>query len=127
MENNRSSQLEAPGSLPSKEWLARMEQLRPGATEIILRDFTEERRHQREMQRRAIELDAAVVRDQSRYQNRRLLIAGILALVLIGAGFVMVLLNKTVYGFALLVAEISTLVAAFLARRAWLGGPEERE
>ncbi|HST68299.1 MAG TPA: DUF2335 domain-containing protein [Solirubrobacterales bacterium] len=42
--------------LPSQEWFARLEQVHPGTAAMILRDFTEERHHQREIQRKAIDV-----------------------------------------------------------------------
>lgn len=108
------------GPLPSPEWLAEMEELHPGAVEMILRDFTEERRHLREMQRKASDLDATASRDLGSYQKLRLLIAGSLAFVLVVCGLVLILLNKALYGFVLLVAEISTLVAVILTQHVWL-------
>src|SRR4051794_32516875 len=74
------------GPLPSPEWLAEMEELHPGAVEMILRDFTEERRHLREMQRKEIKLNTTVAQDLGRYQSRRLLIAGGLAFFLVACG-----------------------------------------
>jgi uncharacterized membrane protein len=107
------------GPLPSPEWLAEMEELHPGAVEMILRDFTEERRHLREMERKGIELNTSVAQDLGSYQSRRLSIAGGLAFFLVACGLALILLNKALYGFVLLVAEISTLVAVIMAQRAW--------
>lgn len=112
------------GPLPSPEWLAEMEELHPGAVEMILRDFTEERQHLREMQRKGVELNATVARDLGSYQNRRLLVAGGLSFFLATCGLVLILLDRALYGFVLLVAEISTLVAVILAQRAW---PEDED
>lgn len=105
------------GPLPGDDWLANVERLCPGATEMILTDFTEERQHQREMQRRALELDAVVVKDFGGYQHNRLLIAGGLAFFLAVCGLVLILLDRAVYGFVLLVGEIATLVGVFLVQR----------
>jgi hypothetical protein len=118
VEVQRDAALERQGPPSDQEWLARIEQLHPGATEIVLRDFIEERQHQREMQRLAIELDATVIRDLSRHQTRRLWMASALGFFLVASGLAMILLDKAIYGFVLLVAEISTLIAVFLTRRA---------
>lgn len=105
------------GPLPSQEWLSAAEEIHPGATEIILRDFREERRHQREMQRKGIELDAAVVRDLGRYQHRRLLVAAALTFFLTACGLALILLDKALYGFVLLIAEITTLIGVLWTDR----------
>lgn len=91
-----------------------MEAIQPGATEIILRDFTEERQHQRRMQERAFRLDKEVFSEFSSYQKTRLWIAGSLALFLAAGGLALILLDKEVYGFILLIAEIASLAAVFL-------------
>jgi hypothetical protein len=102
------------GPLPAQEWFAGLEAIHPGATEIILRDFTEERQHQRRMQERAFGLDSDVFSEFSRYQKTRLWIAGGLALFLAVGGLALILLDKAVYGFVLLIAEITGLVGVFL-------------
>lgn len=102
------------GPLPDQEWFAGLEAIHPGATEIILRDFTEERQHQRRMQERAFGLDTEVFSEFSRYQKTRLWIAGGLALFLAAGGLALILLDKAVYGFILLIAEITSLAAVFL-------------
>lgn len=102
------------GPLPDQEWFSGLEAIHPGATEIILRDFTEERQHQRRMQEQAFGLDSKVFSEFSRYQRTRLWIAGGLALFLAISGLTLILLDKAVYGFVLLVAEITGLVGVFL-------------
>jgi hypothetical protein len=102
------------GPLPAQEWFAGLEAIHPGSTEIILRDFTEERQHQRRMQERALGLDSKVFSEFSRYQRTRLWIAGGLALFLAAGGLALILLDKAVYGFVLLIAEITGLVSVFL-------------
>lgn len=102
------------GPLPDQEWFARLEAIHPGATEIVLRDFTEERQHQRRMQEKAFGLDSDVFSEFSRYQKTQLLVAGGLVLFLAAGGLSLILLDKAVYGFVLLIAEITGLVAVFL-------------
>lgn len=105
------------GPLPDQEWFAGLEAIHPGATEIILRDFTEERTHQRKMQEKAIDLDAHVFSEFSRYQRARLWTAGGLALFLAAGGLALIFFDKAIYGFILLVSEIAVLAAVFLARK----------
>lgn len=109
------------GPLPDQDWFAGMEAIHPGATEIILRDFTEERQHQRRMQERAFGLDTQVFSEFSRYQKARLWIAGGLALFIAAGGLALVLLDKAVYGFILLIAEIASLAAVFLVGKVITG------
>lgn len=105
------------GPLPDQDWFAGLEAIHPGATEVILRDFTEERVHQRKMQEKAIDLDAHVFSEFSRYQRSRLWIAGGLALFLAAGGLALIFFDKAIYGFVLLVSEIAVLTGVFLARR----------
>lgn len=105
------------GPLPSKEWLAEVEALHPGSTEIILKDFADERQHQRFMQMKAMDLDSRVVQDFTRYQMQRLWMAGALALFLATAGIALILLDKEIYGFVLLIAEVAGLLGVFFANR----------
>lgn len=104
--------------MPDRDWFAGLEAIHPGSTEIILRDFTEERQHQRRMQERAFGLDKEVFSEFSSYQKTRLWIAGGLALFLATGGLALILLDKAVYGFVLLTAEIASLAAVFLVGRA---------
>jgi uncharacterized membrane protein len=105
------------GPLPSQEWLASVEALHPGSTGIILKDFADERQHQRAMQVKAMDLDSRVVKDFTRYQIQRLWIAGALALFLATAGIALILLDKEIYGFVLLIAEVTGLLSVFLLNR----------
>lgn len=109
------------GPLPDQDWFAGLEAIHPGSTEIILRDFTEERQHQRRMQERAFGLDREVFSEFSRYQKTRLWIAGGLALFLAAGGLALILLDKAIYGFILLIIEITGLVGVFLVGKAIAG------
>jgi uncharacterized membrane protein len=102
------------GPLPDQDWFAGVEAIHPGAAEVILRDFAEERQHQRHMQERAFGLDREVFSEFSHYQKTRLWIAGGLALFLAAGGLALILLDKAVYGFILLIGEITTLAGVFL-------------
>lgn len=84
---------------------------------MILRDFAEERQHQREIQRRALDLDGSVIRDYGRYQRHRLWLAGCLAFFVLFCGLTLILLDKALYGFTLLVGEIAVLAGVFLTQR----------
>jgi hypothetical protein len=106
------------GPLPDQDWFAGLEEIHPGATEIVLRDFTEEREHQRRMQEKAFGLDREVFSAFSSYQESRLRIAGGLALFLAAGGLALVLLDRAVYGFVLLIAEITGLMGVFLVDKA---------
>lgn len=104
------------GPLPDHDWFAGLEAIHPGSTEIILRDFTEERGHQRKMQEKAIALDAEVFSEFSRYQRTRLWLAGGLALFMAAGGLALIFFDKAIYGFVLLIGEIVALAGVFLAR-----------
>ncbi|HEY6730839.1 MAG TPA: hypothetical protein VI039_07435 [Solirubrobacterales bacterium] len=103
--------------MPSVEWFTAVERLHPGATELILHDFVEERHHQRAMQKEVLTLDASLSREVVNFQNRRIGVAGALALFLALCGLALILLDRALYGFVLLVAEIATLVGVFTAQR----------
>jgi len=109
------------GPLPDQEWFAGLEAIHPGATEFILRDFAEDRQHQRRMQERAFRLDTEVFSEFSSYQKTRLWIAGGLALFLAAGGLALILLDKAVYGFVLLIAEIAGLAGVFLVGKVIAG------
>lgn len=69
------------------------------------------------MHEKALDLDSYAVRDFARYQTLRLWMAGALTLFLAAGGLALIFLDKAVYGFVLLVAEIAGLMAVFLALR----------
>lgn len=78
------------------------------------------------MQRKALELDGVVAKDFGGYQRSRLWIAGGLAFFLAVCGLVLILLDKAVYGFVLLVGEIATLIGVFLVQR-FVVAPDEAD
>ena len=105
------------GPLPNARWFEALEQIQPGVTEAIVRDYTEEREHQRRMQAEALRIDEQSLGQFSRYQFARLLIAGGIAAFLAIAGVALIFFHEPIAGFILLVAEITGLVLAFLGRR----------
>jgi hypothetical protein len=105
------------GPLPGVPWFETVERLAPGSTEKIIDDFTEQRKHQRELQREALRIDAKNLDAFSGYQHLRLVIVGLLAGFIAVAGVVLILLDKEVYGLVLLVGEIAAMVLAFFGRR----------
>ncbi len=73
------------------------------------------------MQERAFKLDTEVFSEFSSYQKTRLWIAGGLALFLAAGGLALILLDKAVYGFVLLIAEIAGLAGVFLVGKVIAG------
>jgi hypothetical protein len=106
------------GPLPDQDWLSAVEAIHPGATAIILRDYTEEHQHQRRVEEREIGLDAESFSAFNRYQRSRLWVAGGIAVFLASGGLALMLLDKAIYGFVLLIAEITSLAAVFLVLEA---------
>jgi hypothetical protein len=91
--------------------------LPPGSAEKIIDDFTEQQKHQRKMQREALQIDAENLAAFSGYQHLRLVIVGLLAGFIAIAGVALILLDKEVYGLVLLVGEIAAMILAFFGRR----------
>jgi hypothetical protein len=106
------------GPMPGHRWLEKVEALHPGATELMLNDFAEERQHQRMLQAKAVELDDRNLQAFSEYQTLRLKIAGAVAVFFAVAGLALIFFNKPIQGFVLLVSEIAVLVLALYGRRA---------
>jgi hypothetical protein len=105
------------GPLPGIPWFEAVERLAPGSAEKIVDDFTEERKHQRALQKEALIIDARNLDAFSTYQRLRLVIVGLLAGFIAIAGVALILLDKEVYGLVLLVGEIAGMVLAFFGRR----------
>lgn len=105
------------GPLPGIPWFEAVERLAPGSTEKIVDDFTEQRVHQRALQREALQIDAKNLDAFSGYQYLRLVIVGLLAGFIAIAGVALILLDKEIYGLVLLVGEIAAMVLAFFGRR----------
>jgi len=105
------------GPLPNAQWFGALEQIQPGVTDAIVRDYTDERSHQRTMQKEALRIDESSLNQFSRYQLARLLIAGGLAAFLAIAGVALIFFDQPIAGFVLLVAEIAGLVLAFFGRQ----------
>jgi hypothetical protein len=105
------------GPLPNRHWFEAIERLHPGATEMIVKDYTDEREHQRQMQKEALRVDEGSLAAFSDYQLLRLKIVGTLAAFFALSGLALIVFDKPIYGFVLLVAEIGGVVLAFFGRR----------
>ncbi len=105
------------GPLPNRQWFEAIESLYPGTTEIIAKDYADEREHQRRLQAEALKIDEGSLKAFSDYQLLRLRIVGLLAGFLALAGLALIVFDKPIYGFVLLVAEIAGVVLAFFGRR----------
>ncbi len=113
------------GPLPNRQWFEAIETLYPGTTEIIVKDYADERDHQRRMQEEALTIDNASLKAFSDYQLLRLRIVGFLAAFLALAGLALIVFDKPIYGFVLLVAGV---VLAFFGRRQQVdNGAEDTE
>lgn len=69
------------------------------------------------MQEEALRIDKASLKAFSDYQLLRLGIVGFLAAFLALASLALIVFDKPIYGFVLLVAEIGGVVLAFFGRR----------
>jgi hypothetical protein len=105
------------GPLPNRQWFEAIERLHPGATGMIIKDYTDERQHQRAMQMEALRVDQGSLDAFSRYQLLRLKIVGALAAFFAISGLALILFDKPIYGFVLLIGEIAAVVLAFFGRR----------
>jgi uncharacterized membrane protein len=113
------------GPLPNRQWFEAIESLHPGTTEMIIKDYADEREHQRQMQREALRVDEGSLNAFSDYQLLRLKIVGFLAAFFALSGLALIIFDKPIYGFVLLVAEIAGVVLAFFGRRRQLDDDAE--
>jgi hypothetical protein len=105
------------GPLPNRQWFAGVERLHQGATAEIIKDYTDERQHQRVMQQKALEVDQSSLDAFAAYQLTRLRIVGSLAALIAIAGVALIFADKPLAGFVLLIGEIAGMVLAFFGRR----------
>lgn len=119
------SQYEHSGPLPDEHWFQTVEQLHPGATEMLLTDYRDQREHSRDMEKRSLALDDKTLSGFIRYQMNRLWIAGSLAGLVAVAGIVLIAVGLPIVGLIFLVAEIAALVAAFFGMRRSSDPPSE--
>jgi hypothetical protein len=105
------------GPLPNRQWFEAVERIHPGATAMIIKDYTDERAHQRQMQMEALRVDEGSLGAFARYQLVRLGIVGALAALFALSGFALIVFDKPIYGFVLLVGEIAAVALAFFGRR----------
>ena len=103
--------------LPPERWLDVAEQHAPGVTRELVDDFLAQRRHARAIERRAIKQDEHAFGRFADYQTLQLACAASIALVIAFGGIALALAGKSLYGFAVLVAEVAGLVLAFLYGR----------
>jgi len=121
------SQYEHSGPLPDEHWFQAVEPLHPGATEMLLTDYRDQREHAREMEKRSSDLDDKNLSGFIRYQMTRLWIAGGLATLLAVAGIVLIAVGLPIVGLIFLVAEIAGLVAVFFGVRRRVGRQDEQQ
>lgn len=95
------------GPLPHPEILARYEEVLPGAADRIISMAEKQAAHR-------MHLEKIVVEGDSRRAWWGQWIGGILALVAIGGGICLILQGKSGWGFAVIVAEVASLAAAFI-------------
>lgn len=105
------------GPLPNRHWFEAIERLQPGTTAMIVKDYTDEREHQRQMQKEALRVDEASLDAFAGYQLVRLKIVGALAAFIALSGLALIVFDKPIYGFVLLIGEIAGVVLAFFSRR----------
>ncbi len=75
-----------------------MEQIHPGTTRFILADYRDERRAQRRLRERALDIDRSNLAYYSRFQILRLLAVLFVALFFAAGGLSLILLDKPIQG-----------------------------
>ncbi|MEJ7787664.1 MAG: hypothetical protein WKF96_22905 [Solirubrobacteraceae bacterium] len=109
-----SSMSTSIGPFPDKEWIEMAEAHNPGVTKDLVKDFVDQRKHLRNMDRRAARLDEKSFEKFAEYQNTQLALAAVIALVIAIGGVVLTLAGESLYGLALLVFEIAGLLLVFM-------------
>lgn len=108
---------EERGPLPNREWLEVAERHAPGVTQRLVDDLIAHREHAREMEARAVYFDEHSFGVFAKYQTTQLWMAFLLAVFIAAGGIVLALDGRSVEGFAVLIAEVTALVLAFLYGR----------
>jgi uncharacterized membrane protein len=109
------------GPLPGYPWFQNVEALAPGSTEKIIDDFTKEREHQREMQKKSVDIDKDGLDAFAKFQMRRIHLAALIAIIFYVGGFILILDDKSTQGLFLLIFWTAVLVLAALYGK-WKGG-----
>jgi uncharacterized membrane protein len=94
-----------------------VEQLNPGTTQTLLTDYVAEREHQRQIQQQAVDIDRESFRSFAAYQNRQLIAAFVLVVLVAAGGIVLIATGSSVKGFVTLIFELSALAGVFLGRQ----------
>ncbi len=112
-----SSMSASSGPFPPKDWLDTAENYSPGVTRDLVKDFVDQRKHLRNMDRRAARLDEKSFEKFADYQSTQLAMAALIALVIAGGGLALAFTGHSLAGFALLVFEIAGLLLVFMYGR----------
>jgi hypothetical protein len=119
------TQYEHSGPLPDQAWFLAVERIHPGATELILSDYREQREHERQIEQQSLALDRESFGAFARYQTLQLVFVALIAALIAAGGIVLVATGRSVGGLAVLVGEIAALVLAFFGRGRTGSGPKD--
>jgi hypothetical protein len=108
---------EHKGPLPSEAWLTTVEGLEPGTTRRLVDDFVAGRKHEREIQTRAVEIDRENFNRFARYQNLQLAAAWSIVLTIAGGSITLIATGHAIGGLVALVTELAVLAGVFVGRQ----------
>ena len=96
--------------IPSPDELAKYEAIKPGITNIILNTYEKQVEHR-------IEIEKLVIKQKTDSAKIGQTYAFIITLVVIVAGFILILFNKDIIGIVTVIGALVSLVSVFITGR----------
>lgn len=101
------------GPLPHPDLLKKFEEITPGAAERILLMAEKEQQHRHQLEIEIVTKENNNIKSEISLKNKGLFCAFILALLIIVGGIYLLMTNKSLEGFGLILGTIGMIIAPF--------------
>lgn len=101
------------GSLPHPDLLKKFEEITPGAAERILAMAEKEQQHRHELEKEIVAKENDNIKNELSLKNTGLIFAFILAFSIISGGIYLLMTNKSLEGFGLILGTIGMIITPF--------------
>lgn len=98
------------GPIPNASELKKYEEVLPGAADRILLMAEKQAEHRQK-------IETSAIKSNIENSKRGQLFAFVISLIVIGVGFVLILLDKSGWGLAMIIGDLAILAAVFMGNR----------
>ncbi|MBC2855469.1 DUF2335 domain-containing protein [Cetobacterium sp. 2A] len=101
------------GPLPHPDLLKKFEDITPGAAERILLMAEKEQQHRHQLENEILIKESENIKNEIELKGRGLIFGFLLALLIIIAGVYLLIFNKSLEGFSLILGSIAMIITPF--------------